>query len=125
MNLLYNNTATPDDCREVMDAAGALGIREIDFFRLAFRRWHGRKAEEKTLERAFAGYMFRQTVPAWVRHFARQVINLQERGELDAKALGAGDFRPLEAAARHAKLSLSIFAVAMIAYSLLLANVPA
>ena len=60
------------DGRAVIDAAQALRIREYDLFRAAFRRWWGREADTKALERVFVAYMFHQVVPPWVRHFCRQ-----------------------------------------------------
>ena len=39
----------PDDCTAVLDAAAILDMREIDFFRLAFRRWFGRDVRDSTI----------------------------------------------------------------------------
>lgn len=83
----------PDDHGAVMDAASALDVREVDFFRLSYRHWFGRDARERDLERVFAAYMFRQDVPPWVRHFSRKVLMLAERGRLDAASLGALQFK--------------------------------
>lgn len=83
----------PDDHGAVMDAASALDVREVDFFRLSYRHWFGRDVRERDLERVFAAYMFRQDVPSWVRHFSRQVLALAERGGLDAARLGALQFK--------------------------------
>ena len=82
-----------EDYRAVMDAAAALDVREIDFFRLAFRRWFGHDASAPVLERAFASYMFRKIVPAWARHFSRAVLADAAAGRLDPARLGAAMFR--------------------------------
>lgn len=81
------------DCRAVTDAAQALGLGEFEFFRLAYRRWFGRQPDEKALEKAFAAYMFGQVVPAWARHFGREVVDARRRGALDAESFGAGRYR--------------------------------
>ncbi len=84
------------DGRAVMDAAQALRIREFDLFRAAFRQWWGREADTKALERVFVAYMFHQVVPPWVRHFCRQVVEMQRRGRLDPEALGVAGFQRTE-----------------------------
>jgi hypothetical protein len=76
-----------------MDAASALDVREVDFFRLSYRRWFGRDVRARDLERVFSAYMFRQDVPSWVRHFSREVLTLAERGRLDPARLGALQFK--------------------------------
>ena len=80
----------PPDVRDVVAAAYALRISEFDLFRLAYRRWHGREAAEKGLERVFVAYMFRCAVPPWVRHFCRQVLAEAREGRLERDAFGAG-----------------------------------
>ena len=83
----------PDDSRQAIDAAAAMAMREIDFFRLAFRRWDGRDIENSRLERVFADYMFHQEIPHWVRHFAREVLELRDAGVLDPRV---GDPHPFK-----------------------------
>ncbi len=79
----------PPDVRGVLEASRALKVSEFDLFRLAYRHWHGDEADEKALERIFVGYMFRQTVPLWVRQFCRQVLSAARAGALDRSAFGA------------------------------------
>ena len=74
----------PDDCTAVLDAAAVLDMREIDFFRLAFRRWFGRDVRDSEIERVFAAYMFRNIVPPWARHFSRHVLARAADGRLAA-----------------------------------------
>jgi hypothetical protein len=76
------------DVSSVLNAAGILDITEYDLFHLAYLRWYGDSADEPTMEPHFAGYMFRERVPPWVRHFARLVESLYRRGQLDRDALG-------------------------------------
>ncbi len=81
------------DCRAVAEAASALGLREYDFFRLAYRRWFGRLPGEAALEAAFSRYMFAQAAPPWARHLSREVLERRRQGTLDREAFGAGRFR--------------------------------
>lgn len=100
------------DCRTVIGAAAALGVAEYDFFRFAHRRWFGREAEEKALERTFAAYMFQETVPPWVRHAAREVLRRERDGTLDAGALGAVRYRKTLAPHPAGKVIVAVAAAA-------------
>ena len=84
----------PDDTQQVMTAAEILRVREIDLFRLAWHDWHGTKGDERVIEAAFVAYMFHKTVPAWVRHFARDVIDRSDRGQLLPQPHGIVRRRP-------------------------------
>jgi hypothetical protein len=76
------------DIRLVLEAAAILDITEWDLFHLAYRRWHGSRADDELMEPFFVAYMFGKVVPVWVRHFSRLVERLDTRGELDASKLG-------------------------------------
>lgn len=89
---------TEGEQKLVLDAAELLGLREIDLFRLAHRRWHGAAAGEKMLERQFADYMFNGAVPPWVRHLAREVAARDRLGTLNADALGASAYHRVQPA---------------------------
>lgn len=84
----YFNRHLERDLISVLDASSALEVTEFRLFELAFQDWYGKRADNQTLERYFAAYMFANRVPGWVRHFARKILKLQERGELDPKAFG-------------------------------------
>lgn len=77
----------PDE-QSVLAAAALLDITEYDLFHLAYRRWHGLPANDSLIEPFFVAYMFKRTVPVWVRHFSRLVERLSDRGELDGTRLG-------------------------------------
>lgn len=98
------------ECAAVVSAANLLGLREFDFFRLAYRRWHGHQPDERALERAFVGYMLRGTVPPWVRHAAREASARSRDGTLDRNAFGAERYRERPAAAPHGKLVVAMTA---------------
>lgn len=100
------------DGRAVSAAAEALHIREYDLFRLAYARWWGREPEPAWIEKVFVAYMFHQVVPPWVRHCARDVLDRNRAGTLDAEALGAARFRTVERPPSLAGPSLALTIVA-------------
>lgn len=114
---------TPDDCIAVIDAASALGIREIDLFRLAHRRWFGREIVPAALERAFAGYMFRNLVPTWVRHFCRAVLARDAMGRLDPAEFGATGYWRQLPVPRHGRLYVGLTAAAVVLYCVALLEI--
>ena len=119
--MIFPLERTQDDSRHALDAAAALDLREIDFFRLAYRRWHGRDIGSSQLERAFAGYMFHREVPIWVRHFSREVFDRKESGALDPLALGAGSYkRRPPPPPRHGKFTVAITIGVFVLYSFVL-----
>ena len=84
----FFNRHLDTDIVAVLDASAALEVTEFRLFQLAFTDWHGKSAREEFIERQFAAYMFAQRVPNWVRHFARKILDLQARGQLDPKSFG-------------------------------------
>lgn len=63
-------------------------VSEFQFFELAHERWYGRRARARFVEAMFEEYMLRESVPPWVRHLARQVLTLEERGALCLEHFG-------------------------------------
>jgi hypothetical protein len=100
----------PDDLRLVVEAAGCLGVEEFELFRLAWRHWRGEDAATQPLEKAFAGYMFQQTAPAWVRHFCREVLAREQAGRLDPAAFGVARGTARGPEATYARLSVAVIA---------------
>ena len=80
----------------MQQAVEIAGIGEFDFFRAAWRAWHGSPPDDGRLERIFVDYLFRQKVPAFARHFARRVLAAEDSGSLDATAFGLDGFRPVQ-----------------------------
>ena len=115
--------SVPPDFVAVMKAAEALSISEYDFFRLAFRRWRGLEADEKTLERIFVAYMFHQAVPAWVRHLTRDVISKIADGKLDAAKLGALKYRHRRPPHRHGVLYMGLIGALTVLYCVALLDI--
>ncbi len=115
------NNKTNADAHAVIEAANTLGLREIDFFRLAYRRWHSQDISSKQLEPIFADYMFRDVVPPWVRHCARDVNNREGMDMLDPAEFGVGDFRHQSKVPKVGKMFLAVAGLLMlIAYLSLL-----
>ena len=112
MNMMW--PPAPSDGGAVVEAAEALGIREYDFFRLAFRRWSGREPDEKAVEQAFVAYMFHQRVPACVRHLSRDVLHLKGSGTLDPGAFGIGGFTRRQPLPRLGRFSWRLVAGAIV-----------
>lgn len=81
------------DCQSVTSAATMLGLREFDYFRLAYRRWFGEQPYPERLERAFVDYMMQQRVPPWVRMLTWQVMDADRAGTLEPAAFGAERYR--------------------------------
>lgn len=71
------------DVMAVHAAAEALQVREIKLFRIAYARWFGEEASEPAIEAPFMRYLFAAQAPVWVRHFAREVLDRLDTGELD------------------------------------------
>jgi len=78
----------PPDARDIVEAANLLQVREITFFRLAYRRWFGHEASERAIESPFMTYLFTDRTPVWVRHFAREVLRRDADGDLDPTEYG-------------------------------------
>lgn len=76
------------DARDILSASAVLEITEFRLFELAYKRWFGRAASEKEIERFFVGYMFRSIVPLWVRQFCREVLALDAAGALVPRDFG-------------------------------------
>ena len=64
-------------------AANLLQIGGFQLLQLAYRAWHGEEMPEAASDTIFRSYMVLSRVPAWARHYARRVIELDEAGELD------------------------------------------
>ncbi|MCH7935762.1 MAG: hypothetical protein IH994_01560 [Proteobacteria bacterium] len=119
----FMSTTAPPDFSAAMKAAETLGVSEYDFFRLAFRRWSGREADEKALERYFVAYMFHQDVPVWVRHFSRDVLSRDAAGKLDAAELGALKYRHHPPPHRNGPLYIGLMGAMMVLYCVALLDI--
>ncbi len=99
----------------VVTAANLLQIGEFQLLQLAYYAWHGQEMPEAAKDTIFRSYMLRSQVPPWARHYARQVIELDERDELDDRdpryhRYDADYFKAPPLGAR--KLALAVCAIA-------------
>lgn len=79
---------TAPDVLAVLAASGLLAVSEFRVFELAYANWYGVETDEKTIERHFLPYMFREEVPHYVRAFTRKILRLERTGGLDPKDFG-------------------------------------
>lgn len=70
--------------QEVGRAANILQIGEFQLLQLAYREWHDKDLPDTMTDRLFYHYMIHGEVPHWARHYARQVLRLDETGRLDS-----------------------------------------
>ncbi len=84
----FDESAIPLDVWRVLRTASLLSVPEFRVFEIAYEQWFGNRADEKTIERYYVGYMFRDIVPMWVRHFCHRVIALDAEDALDPAAFG-------------------------------------
>ena len=70
----------------IVHAANLLQIGEFQLLQLAFADWHGREMTEQEQSAQFQALFLRDQVPAYLRHYARKVVELEGRGELDDRA---------------------------------------
>lgn len=68
----------------VIRAANILQVGEFQLLQLAYFDWHGRELPEHLTNDMFSAYMIRGVIPGWARHYARQIIALDENGQLNA-----------------------------------------
>lgn len=57
----------------VLRAAAHLDTPEYNLFEQAYRNWFD-ALDPAAIDRAFAAYMVRGVIPAWVRHYARETL---------------------------------------------------
>ncbi len=69
--------------REVGRAANILQVGEFQVLQLAYKAWHDKDLPETLVDRLFHDYMIHNQVPHWARHYARQILRLEESGRLD------------------------------------------
>ena len=81
------------DSLDLLEAAAAMEIKEFTIFELAYREWYGRQPLAHVIEAHFTNYMFHRTIPAWVRSYSRQIVELHSQGRLNPRQFGV--YQPL------------------------------
>ncbi len=92
-NKQYFDEDLSKDSLDLLQASAALEIKEYDLFELAYREWYGMKPLNHVIEAHFSNYMFQRQIPAWVRSFSRQVVELHEQDNLEPRQFGV--YQPL------------------------------
>ena len=64
-----NKDPADTDC--VVSAANNLEVSEFRIFKEAFAAWYGKEAADKQIKPVFVQYLVEDTVPFWVRNYAR------------------------------------------------------
>ena len=85
---LFKTLLRPDleeapDKAVVARAANLVQVGEFQLLQLAYREWHGRDLPEAMTGPLFRHYMLHDGVPAWARHYARWIVELDRSGRLD------------------------------------------
>lgn len=67
----------------ISQAANILQVGEFQLLQLAYHAWFGRDLPEPLVSRLFSKHMFRDEVPHWARHYARQILMSEQHGLLN------------------------------------------
>jgi len=80
----------------VARAAAVAALSEFDLFRAAWQRWSGQRPDERLIEPDFARYLHDGRVPAYVRHFARGLVDQARADGIDRDGLAFAGYRRSE-----------------------------
>ena len=84
----FDEKNIPSDVWYVLRTASLLSVGEFRVFEIAYHQWFDKTGDEKTIERFFIPYMFKDVVPVWVEHFCKRVLELDREDALDPTAFG-------------------------------------
>jgi len=84
----FDEDKIPNDVWSVLRASSLLSVGEFRVFEIAYEAWFGEAGEEEMIEKYFAGYMFNDIVPPWVRHFCKKVLKRDSEGTLEPEDYG-------------------------------------
>lgn len=84
----FDEGRIPTDVWSVLKASSLLSVGEFRVFEIAYEQWYGESGDEKHIEKYFTAYMFKDIVPAWVRHFCKKIVELDEDDALDPAEFG-------------------------------------
>lgn len=98
-----DDARAPDDSSDrvpdsglVARAAAVAALSEFDLFRAAWQRWSGKRPDERLIEPDFARYLHDGRVPAYVRHFARHLVDRAQADGIDRDGLSFAGYRRSE-----------------------------
>ena len=81
--LLHPDHEDDPERGQISHAANLLQVGEFQLLQLAFVDWYGREMTKTESDAAFNAFMLRGQAPAWLRSYARKIIDMEENGELD------------------------------------------
>ncbi len=67
----------------VARAANILQVGEFQLMQLAYHDWYGQELPAALCDQLFQAYMLRDEIPTWARHYARRIIDFEDRGLID------------------------------------------
>ncbi len=67
----------------VARAATILQVGEFQLLQLAYHDWYGQELPAALCDQLFQAYMLRDEIPTWARHYARRIIDFEDRGLID------------------------------------------
>ncbi len=67
----------------VARAANILQVGEFQLLQLAYHDWYGQELPAALCDQLFQAYMLRDEIPTWARHYARRIIDFEDRGLID------------------------------------------
>ncbi len=67
----------------VARAANILQVGEFQLMQLAYHDWYGQELPAALCDQLFQAYMLRDEIPTWARHYARNIIDFEDRGLID------------------------------------------
>lgn len=67
----------------IAKAANILQVGEFQLLQLAYRDWHNKDLPEALVSQLFSSYMLKNEVPHWARHYARKILDAEEKGALN------------------------------------------
>ena len=85
---LFKTLLRPDRVEDpgrtvVAEAANIIQVGEFQFLQLAYFDWYGEELPDEAMDSVFQLYMVRGEIPAWARHYAREVLRKASEGALD------------------------------------------
>lgn len=67
----------------IAQAANLLQVGEFQLLQLAYAEWFGEDMDEATSSAVFEAFMRQGQMPAWARHYARKILDMERQGVLD------------------------------------------
>ena len=86
LKMLFGLDQKEVENNSVVEASSLLDVGEFQIFQLGYESWYGKEGDLQYLEKCFFSYLLENKTTAWARHFARHIIVLDQKGELESHA---------------------------------------